>query len=531
MQLAALPAPVAPRGSVGPFRLAARRVEVRRPVNSLVVTSFLVRRPVKTFLFSSLLGLAVSVLNWRTPEPGIGWCVADLVLVASIVAGVARGQPGSAGWLLAAANVWLAGASCRYASDWAAATTVPGMALTLALLAAAATARVPASAVGRIGHTCAEGLRQVPSAIIDAARVPRDACGPRFQGDAIGLLRGALVGVPLAGFFVLLLSADGRFRDTLGVFAGAVGDIVEFVIWTGATTAALIVAMLVLREMRRSAGLDAAPPRFAAAMAYRTAEPALADAPTIVNRRESALTWGVVLAHVVAVFGLYALGNLKSFFVGHALVRARGTTTYAAYVHQGFAQVSLATLLAVTCVVVGRILFGPPGQGNGRAPSPAGEGRAIVALELALLFLVSIALASCAHRLALYEEAYGYTYLRLSVQLMQLGIAGFISMTAARCLARSWRGWGTAVFWAGIAFVVIAGSIDADGWIAARNVARARAGARLDVEYLSTLSEDARDAIVPLAALSPGDAALLASVWADKQTERRARGWRARRGL
>ena len=51
-------------------------------------------------------------------------------------------------------------------------------------------------------------------------------------------------------------------------------------------------------------------------------------------------------------------------------------------------------------------------------------GKVLVGVELALLALVGVTLASCAHRLALYEEAYGYTYLRLGVWFLQLGVAG-----------------------------------------------------------------------------------------------------------
>jgi hypothetical protein len=244
------------------------------------------------------------------------------------------------------------------------------------------------------------------------------------------------------------------------------------------------------------------------------------------------LTWGVVLAQIVVVFGIYVAANAGSLFAGHAHLRARGTVTYAAYLHEGFTQVSLAALLAVACVVMGHLLLRPreaheAHEGGARIAG----GRVLTAIELALLALVGVTLASCAHRLSLYEEAYGYTYLRLGVWLLQLGVAGLLAMTGARCVARGWQGWGSALAWSGLCFVVFAGSIDADGWIARHNVARARAGAPLDTEYLASLSEDARGVLPEVAALDREAAAALEQTWSAWASMHGRHGWRSRRGL
>ena len=75
-----------------------------------------VRRPVKTLVLVSALGVTLAALTWRTPAPGLGWLAADVTLVAVLLAGFARGRPGTSAWVLAAANVWLGAATCRYAS-------------------------------------------------------------------------------------------------------------------------------------------------------------------------------------------------------------------------------------------------------------------------------------------------------------------------------------------------------------------------------------------------------------------------------
>jgi hypothetical protein len=304
------------------------------------------------------------------------------------------------------------------------------------------------------------------------------------------------------------------------------GEGLELAVWTAATTAGLLVSYAVLARLQRPREARVALPVAWLALPYRAEGDAPAPVLAPTGPRVRTLTWGVVLAHVVAVFGVYVGANAGSLFVDHAHLRARGTATYAEYLHEGFTQVSVATLLAVACVVLGHVLLRPRG-GEARVAG----GKPLVAVELALLGLVGLALASCAHRLALYEEAYGYTYLRLGVWLLQLGVAGLLMMTAARCLARSWRGWGTAFVWSGVSFAVLAGTVNADAWIARRNVARARAGSPLDVDYLAGLSEDARGVLSDVRAIDLGAADELDRAWRDSTAAHHGHGWRARRGL
>jgi hypothetical protein len=340
-----------------------------------------------------------------------------------------------------------------------------------------------------------------------------------------GVLRGALIGVPLAGVFTLLLSADSGFRHALGRLMDRSGEGLELSLWTAVTTTGLLVAYAVLSRVQRPRPPPTAPPPWLA-IPYRAEGDATPTTTPRTGPRIRTLTWGVVLAHLVAVFGVYAVANAGTLFVGHAHVRARGTATYAEYLHQGFTQVSVAALLAVACVVLGHVLLRPR-AGDRRVAG----GRLLVGVELALLALVGIALASCAHRLALYEEAYGYTSLRLGVWFLQLGVAGLLAMTAARCVARSWSGWGTALVWSGVAFALLAGSTNADAWIARRNVDRARAGNLLDVGYLGELSEDARGVLPSVTAVDPDASQILAEVWHESAAHHHAHGWRSLRGL
>jgi hypothetical protein len=215
-------------------------------------------------------------------------------------------------------------------------------------------------------------------------------------------------------------------------------------------------------------------------------------------------------------------------FAGHAILRASGAPTYAQYVHEGFVEVSIAAFLAVACVVVGHALLRPR---TGAAVTSGGWR--LAAVELTLLGFVGLALLSSAHRLNLYEEAYGYTELRLGVRFFQVGVAGLLALTGARCVARGLWGWGSALTWAALAMSVVVGSFDADGWVACRSIERAQAGGPLDVAYLSGLSEDALGALSVSGklVLRPGVIGDLELAWSAIARAHRSRGWRSWRGL
>jgi hypothetical protein len=482
----------------------------------------------RSLLATAALAIVVSTLTWRLADAGPGWLAADAVMVVALLAGVGRGRPGGAAWLLGLASLWLAGATCWHASDWAIAIALPGSVATLAGLALACARRTRVTSVVDVSAASLDALRSLPGGIVDAARMPAQALDVGTRANALGVLRGLLLGAPIALLFVALLAADGAFRRALAHTMGRAGDGLDFGLWTGATVCILLVSHAVLRRVTLGHAERKGVRPGVAFGPYRVEgdlSPRVAITPRT-GPRLRPLTWGVVLAQIVAVFGIYVAANAGSLFVGHDHLRARGTVTYAAYLHEGFTQVSVAAFLAVACVVIGHLLLRPR-EGGARIAG----GRVLSAIELALLGLVGVTLASCAHRLSLYEEAYGYTYLRLGVWLLQLGVAGLLAMTGARCVARGWQGWGSALAWAGVCFTMFAGSLDADGWIARHNVARARAGAPLDTEYLATLSEDARGVLPEVASMDRQAAEVLEQAWSAEASAHSRHGWRSHRGF
>jgi hypothetical protein len=375
--------------------------------------------------------------------------------------------------------------------------------------------------MGDVGPGAIDALKMLPGGIVDAARLPARAVHGDVRSQAWAILRGGTIGLPIAVLFVLLLSADGRFRATLAAFASHAGEGAELAAWTAMSIAAVLVACTTLGRVRRareralvaSASLEHAPYRVEGDVPVSASASPSRRAPWI-----TPLSWSVILLQVVAVFALYVGASAGTLFAGHALVRAHGTVTYAQYLHEGFAQVSVATLLAVACVLAGQELVT--------------GGKRLMAIELGLLGLVGVTLVSCAHRLGIYEEAYGYTYLRLGVWFLHLGVAGLLVMTAARAIARGWSGFGAALAWSVLIFGVLASSFDADGWIARRNVARAvGSGAPMDVAYLASLSEDASGVLPAVQAYNPLAGDVLRRAWGQSWAWHHTDGWRSRRGL
>jgi hypothetical protein len=112
------------------------------------------------------------------------------------------------------------------------------------------------------------------------------------------------------------------------------------------------------------------------------------------------------------------------------------------------------------------------------------------------LGLVAVSL----RRMALYDEVFGLTMLRLWVVLAAVWMGCVLVMTAVRNAGRHGGGWLLAG--AGIAALVLVVGADVanpEAFVVSHNSDRAREGADLDIGYLVGLSADA----VPAAAADP----------------------------
>ncbi len=367
------------------------------------------------------------------------------VVVAAFVA--VRAAP----WLVAAD---LATAAVLLASAALLANRGRALDLDVSVLAVLARRSVPAAAravSGRVGGVAG----RVPAQIVAEERAP--------------VLRGVVLAVPLSALLLLLLaSSDAVFAH---LFELAVPG------------AAVPVHGLTLAAGAAGAGA------LAAVAAH--APPAAIPRRRIRRRRREA---AIVLAAVDVVLAAFAATQAVAMLGGaDAVLRSQGLT-YAEYARSGFFQ--LVAVAAVMLAVVGGV----------RAVVQPTRSVALLGAAAVVLTLVVVAVA--AHRMRLYQDAYGLTVLRLVVEWSIAGIAlVLVVIGVALVRNRSARHWLPAALGAiAVALLLGLNVSNPEATIARFNIDRAHGGVPLDLAYLAGLSADA----APVLAGDPHTRALVA---------------------
>ncbi len=196
--------------------------------------------------------------------------------------------------------------------------------------------------------------------------------------------------------------------------------------------------------------------------------------------------WLVPVAVVVIVFAVFVAAQLTVMFGGHDYLRRTTGLTYATYVHQGFVQLTVATVLTILVVAVTAR----------KAPRSTRFERLLLRGMLgALCLLTLVVVASALHRLDLYEDAYGFTRLRLLVSVFEgwLGVVVVLVMVAGIGLRGHWLPRAALVTGA-VALLALAIS-NPDASIAEHNLQRFAHTGKVDAAYLQGLSADAAPAL------------------------------------
>jgi two-component system, OmpR family, sensor histidine kinase BaeS len=191
--------------------------------------------------------------------------------------------------------------------------------------------------------------------------------------------------------------------------------------------------------------------------------------------------WLVPVLLVDAVFAVFVAAQLSVLFGGHDYVQRTTGLTYAEYVHQGFGQLTVATLL--TFLVVWAAAHW---AGDTRADRVWLRG------SLGLLCgLTLVVVGSALHRMHLYQEAYGFTRLRLFVDTFE-GWLGLVVVAVAVAGVVRWGVWVPRfALVTGVAGLLGLAVINPDAWIAEHNLERYADTGRVDWSYLRNLSADA----------------------------------------
>jgi len=320
----------------------------------------------------------------------------------------------------------------------------------------------------------------------DLASIPRQS-----RNRVLPVLRGLLLALPvLVVFIALLASADLIFGEWVQRLLDL--DLLA-TFWSWARHGIIIVLV----------GLTVA-----GALAYtaRARKPGSAISPSwLTPPRFIGATEGLVVINAVNVlFAVFVGLQLTYLFGGLANITASGFT-YAEYARRGFAELVMVALLTLALVYVLRDIS--------RLDSP----RSPLVFKISgtiLVALTCVMLVSAFKRLLLYETAYGFTELRVYVHTFMVWLG----------ILLTWFGltlwWHSANFGAGLiavvlGFVLTLDVLNPDALIVRQNALRYQGllpqvsaeyiEERIDVNYLTRLSDDAVPALIELANASTGE--------------------------
>lgn len=155
--------------------------------------------------------------------------------------------------------------------------------------------------------------------------------------------------------------------------------------------------------------------------------------------------------------------------------------TYAQYARKGFFELVAVTVINLV-ILIGNMNFV---KASGRKID-----KVVRALNTALVISTFIMLLSAHLRMSLYEEAYGFTYLRILTHVFM----GYLFVLVTVSLAKIWRH-SIPLLKSFIVISIVAYTllnyINVDQLIVKNNIERYNKGNPIDISYLTTLSYDA----------------------------------------
>ncbi|WP_134733020.1 DUF4153 domain-containing protein [Amycolatopsis nivea] len=402
-------------------------------------------------------------------RPGIGWVLALLVAAVVLLAcarlsGTGEGKArrwGQAGWALLAIALLAVGA--LRAAEWL--FVLCGLAAAVAASLAVVGKRTVHGTTYDVLAVPLEAFRAVPWLL---RRSPRSG---RRQGRALGAV--LLSGLVLVVFLPLLITSDPRFAEFVGGLVPEVrpGSAVQAALVFGVGFAAMAAVFLI------------------------SADPL----PTRENRTTTVgdrLSWTSLLGTLSVLFTAYVGVQATALFGGTDYVLRTDGLTSADYARGGFWQLCACTVLTLG-IVAAALRW---------APKATRADRTVLrALLGALTVLSLVVVLSALSRMWTYQQAYGFTVLRLLVEVCEIWL-GVVFVLIGATLGTLRAGWlpRAAIATAAVALLGLAAA-NPEAAITTANLDRAAQGKPLDLHYLRQFSAD----VAPVVAERRPDAACL----------------------
>jgi hypothetical protein len=211
------------------------------------------------------------------------------------------------------------------------------------------------------------------------------------------------------------------------------------------------------------------------------------ESQTAVQRKSRSYSVGhiessILLGSVNVLFFAFILVQLTYLFGGESNISTQGYT-YAEYARRGFFE-----LIAVA--IISFLLLLTTEKYITRKETDHALGFRV--LGTALVVQVMLIMASAFTRLSLYEEAYGFTALRLYSHAFIILLAVIFCLLLYKIHKdKRESAFVFRVFISIALFLAVMNLLNPDGFIARRNIERFAATGKLDLHYLVRLSDDA----------------------------------------
>jgi len=416
--------------------------------------------PGVVLLAAAAAGL-IAAITVPLDRPGVGWLIAGVGV--AVVVGLAARALRPAGrvhrWWAVTTLALLAVGTFR-ASEWL---------FVLCVLTACVTSSL-AMTGGRSVRELAVGAVAVPVvALWELPWVGRGAVAQSRQRGARPARIAATVVASIAllvVFGALLTTADVAFGTLLGQLSPAVDG-------ASAGRSALVFAVIGLGVVGACALL----------LSPRMMQPTPGGGRRKALRR---FEWALPVATLVVLFAGFVAVQLAFLFGGSDFVLRTAGLTYAEYARQGFWQLSAVTVL--TLVVIGVVAYHA-------STETAADRRWLRLLLGSLAVLTLVIVGSAMSRMWAYQQAYGFTVLRVLVSacVIWLGVIYLLVLAAGVRLHAGWL--PRAIVGTAVASLLAIAALDPERFIAERNIDRWQTTGRIDVDYLGRLSADAAPAL------------------------------------
>ena len=289
------------------------------------------------------------------------------------------------------------------------------------------------------------------------------------------VLRGLLLTIPILIVFGLLLgSADILFGDLLEDSLG----------WLKLDTETLVARCLLIGIL---AWLSMAGYKLLLFGSLVNVASAVEQKTIPLPRPFGMIEASMVLGSVDALFLFFVTIQARYLFGGEANITAQGYT-YSEYARRGFWEILAVSILTMGLVIVMDTLTRRSSQ----------QETLFRALSFALIILTLVLLAAAFQRLILYEDAYGFTRLRVMTQIFILWLCLLFGVLMIALLRQQFAIFAVGCLLIGIGFIATLNLMNMDAFIASRNIVRFQDTGKLDADYLTELSTDAVPIVAPL---------------------------------